>query len=176
MQSTPLPHFKYHPDPIGNGVIKQESTACPVCGKHREFVYVGPFYAPVDVEGICPWCIADGTAARMFGGEFMDPGTSEPASDASMEEVAHRTPGYISWQDEPWLSHCGECCAFVGYVGWTEIEHLVDELSDDIARIEEEWQFGGEGLRGVLHREGDVTGYLFECTVCGRHRLHIDAN
>ncbi|WP_284644908.1 CbrC family protein [Paenibacillus silviterrae] len=34
------------------------------CNKKSEYVYKDPFYRTADVEGICPWCIADGNAAK----------------------------------------------------------------------------------------------------------------
>ncbi|MEH6978944.1 CbrC family protein [Bacillus pseudomycoides] len=41
-----------------------------------------------------------------------------------MKELIHRTPGYGGWQQEYWLSHCNDFCAFIGYVEWEEIAHL----------------------------------------------------
>ena len=43
-------------------------------------VYVGPvFAAHDDVDGpLCPWCIADGTAAERFEAEFTDVGVDVP--------------------------------------------------------------------------------------------------
>ena len=67
-----LPHFRFHSDPIKTRMIKKENTICPVCKKHREYTYVGPFYSVEDVEGICPWCIDDGSAAKKYDGEFPD--------------------------------------------------------------------------------------------------------
>jgi uncharacterized protein CbrC (UPF0167 family) len=173
---VPLPQFTYHPDPVGNGVIKQEATRCPACNQERPYVYVAGFYSEVDAEGVCPWCIADGSAAAKFQGSFTSIGMTEVASAASIDEVTHKTPGYFSWQEPEWLAHCGECCAFIGYVGWLEISHLEEELSNEIARLKEEWHMDDTEFREVLRKDGDVTGYLFRCIVCGLHRLHIDAS
>ena len=38
-----LPFFKYNPDPVKLGVIKQEVTICPSCGKHRDYVSLDRF-------------------------------------------------------------------------------------------------------------------------------------
>ena len=67
-----LPSFRYNPDALSLGIIKKESTHCPVCDQQREYVYEGPFFAEEEVEGICPWCIHDGSAAEKFKGEFQD--------------------------------------------------------------------------------------------------------
>lgn len=75
-----LPNFKYNPDPIKLGVIIKEETLCPVCKETRDYVYEGPFFSEDDVEGICPWCIADGSAAEKCEGEFQDEESCEEHS------------------------------------------------------------------------------------------------
>src|SRR5262249_14365167 len=153
------------------GVIVRAQTLCPVCQRPREYVYRGPFYSVDDVEGICPWCIEDGSAARTYRGEFQDPASCEPVAEPRfVDELVHRTPGYFGWQQERWLSHCGDCCAFVGTVGWEDIEHIASELMEDI-----EAAMGGPRMtlgrfQESLVRGGGHQGYLFRCLVCGRHR------
>ncbi|WP_405877871.1 CbrC family protein [Streptomyces sp. NBC_00005] len=37
------------------------------------WIYTATFYTAQEVSGrFCPWCIADGSAAERFAGEFMD--------------------------------------------------------------------------------------------------------
>lgn len=43
--------------------------------------------------------------------------------------LLHRTPGYSGYQQKVWLSHCGDFCAFTGYVGWKEIALRTTSLS-----------------------------------------------
>jgi hypothetical protein len=62
--------FRYHPDPVATGEVVASSEECSVCHIARGFVYVGPIYAIDQVEGVCPWCIADGTAAAKLDAEF----------------------------------------------------------------------------------------------------------
>jgi uncharacterized protein CbrC (UPF0167 family) len=120
-----LPKFRYNPNALSLGVIKKEKTKCPICKKEREYMYEGPFYAEDDVEGICPWCILDGSAARKYDGEFQDVDSCEEVDkEEYIDELIHRTPGYVGWQQEYWLSHCGDFCAIVQYVGWKEIKYL----------------------------------------------------
>ena len=38
----------------------------------RGYAYTAGFYAEEDVDAICPWCIADGSAAARFDGSFTD--------------------------------------------------------------------------------------------------------
>ncbi len=73
---------------------------------------------------------ADGSAAREFDAEFTDVGWGVPADvpQSVMDEIAHRTPGFHSWQQDHWLYHCGDGCAFLGEVGRLELEGYPDAL------------------------------------------------
>lgn len=93
-----------------------------------------------------------------------------------IDELIFRTPGYHGWQQEYWLSHCGDFCAIVQYVGWKEIEHLEEELSEDIEEICSGGNVTKENLKQWLVNGGDLQGYLFQCVHCKKHRLHIDAS
>lgn len=169
-----LPNFKYNPNPILLNVIKEEKTLCPVCNKNRDYCYVGPFYTIEEVEGICPWCISDGSAAKMFDGEFQDVECCDDVEKGEyLDELIYRTPGYSGWQ-EYWLSHCGDFCAIKGYVGWDDIKKLEIELTDDIQRICNNFQITKEIFKNSLINGGDHQGYLFQCIKCGKHRLHSD--
>lgn len=171
----PLPHFKYHPDLLATGIIVKERTLCPVCRRSREYAYQGPFFSVANVEGICPWCIADGSAASAYDGEFQDSAGCEAVADPRfLDELVHRTPGYAGWQQERWLSHCGDFCAFLGTVGWADIKGIASELSDDI-----ETSIGAAGItlrkfQRSLEDGGSHQGYLFRCVACGKHRLADD--
>jgi hypothetical protein len=119
-----LPSFKYHPDPIASGSIKPSDAACVCCEQARGYVYDGAPYAEADDldDAICPWCIADGSAREKFDAEFTDRASiGDGASDAAIEEVAFRTPGFHAWQQERWLICCNDACAFLEPVGHVEI-------------------------------------------------------
>lgn len=175
MKKTILPTFKYNPDPIQLGIIKEQSTLCPSCGESQNYAYNGPFYSVNEGEGICPWCIADGSAAAKFEGEFQDSASCEPVEEKEyLDELVHRTPGYVAWQQATWLSHCGNFCAIVQYVGWKEIAHLEDELAEDIKSICNDFGITKDELQRDLINEGNLQGYLFRCIHCDRHRLSVD--
>ena|ERR1035438_9773954 len=71
---TALPRFTYHPDPLATGSFVLSSTECLACAKSRGWIYVGPTYCEAELDDhLCPSCIADGTAHRKFGVEFVDP-------------------------------------------------------------------------------------------------------
>lgn len=129
-----LPVFRYYPDPLGQGDFKNDKEVnCGCCGKKTTVYYDGPFFAEDEIEFLCPWCIADGNAAEKFDGEFVDAAEGDEVCDkAKTDELCLRTPSYHGWQQEQWLACCGDYCAFVGYVGWKEIEEL--GLADEIAQ------------------------------------------
>jgi len=183
-----LPQFKYHPNPLETGAFETgDAQECDCCGQTVSIYYTGPFYSIDEINALCPFCIANGSAAEKFDGTFQDyasidgisPNPSEPnilTNDDATEEVCTRTPGYRGWQQEVWLTHCNDCCAFVGYVGWDEIQQmgLTDEIADDLAKNSEFYTI--EDVQKYCRNNGDMQGYLFQCLHCKKHRLHMDCN
>lgn len=170
-----LPDFRYNPNALTLGIIKKQETDCPACGQHRPYLYEGPFYTTEDIEGLCPWCIKDGTASKKFQGHFQDAVSCEPVDKQEYkDELTTRTPGYSGWQQELWLSHCGDFCAFKAYVGWKEIRNLNEELEEDLSRIKTDWGLKQEDIEKGLFNGGDFQGYLFQCLHCKKHRLTVD--
>lgn len=115
--STPqkLPQFRYHPDPVGTGSIVADEVSCVSCEQRRPYTYTGPVYAEEELnEAICPWCIADGSAASRFDATFTDAMWAVPddVPEDVTEEVLCRTPGFTGWLQEEWLHHCGDAAAF----------------------------------------------------------------
>lgn len=181
MPSAAPPGFFYSPNAYALGIIEQRSIVCQCCGQERAFHYTGNLYCESEVRQLCPWCIADGSAAEKYNGSFVSdfedtdpiPGASSAGlSEASITQVSSHTPGYASWQGDVWLGHCGEACIFLGYVGSKELAPLWEEVRADA--VASGW--GEENIRHYMHKDGDMTGYLFRCQHCGQHRLHVDAN
>ncbi len=187
----PLPIFKYHPQPLETGALKQDKTVeCDCCKQESSVYYSGPFYCAGERKYLCPWCIANGAAAEKFAGSFQDEasidgvelqydeedevtGVINPYPDEMLKELVERTPGYHGWQQEYWLAHCGEFCAFISYVGWDEIKDRLDEF----ANIEEDCENFGVNFTDLvkcLQNDGDCQGYLFRCLHCGKLRLWAD--
>jgi uncharacterized protein len=173
-----LPSFKYHPDPLATGSIVKRQARCDCCGEVRDFIYDGLPYNE-ELEGdvtICPWCISDGRAHEKLGLEFNDPGAvggydwalRKTVPTEIKEEVAYRTPGFCSWQQEKWLVHCNDACVFLGPSGRQEIEaigsqELIDSLQEDIQMDEEEF----ERYFNALDKKRPPTAYVFRCLRCG---------
>jgi uncharacterized protein CbrC (UPF0167 family) len=177
-----LPFFKYHPDPIATGSIEKSNIVCRCCGQSRGYLYVGPVYSTEDLwDSICPWCIADGAAHKKFNAEFTDAAgigdySGEIAIPKSViEEVAFRTPGFTGWQQEHWLTCCGDATAFIGRAGWGE---LTDQWPDAIPSIREDCGFEDEedwqAYLQSLDKEGSATAYVFQCLKCRKHLGYSD--
>jgi uncharacterized protein CbrC (UPF0167 family) len=116
--APPFPEFPYHPDPLSTGSVMESALPCALCGQRYGFVYTGPVFAADDfVDGpLCPWCIADGSAALRMRIEYTDVGAEVPddVPGRVLDEIAERTPGFNGYEQEHWLYHCGDGAAFMG--------------------------------------------------------------
>jgi uncharacterized protein len=173
--SDNLPVFTYHPDPIATGSVTASDAICDCCGKARGFIYTGTVYTEDEVEDVCPWCIADGTAHTKFDASFTDEsgiggyGDWDSVSKAVIETVAYRTPGFASWQEGRWWTHCNDAAEFIGPAGRKELQALGAQAITAIresAGLPEgrEW----DTLFSALHKEKGPTAYLFRCRKCGQ--------
>ena len=170
-----LPKFRYHPDPIGTGAFEEgEEKTCPCCGKKSTVYYsMTPYYVE-DVENICPACIANGEAARKYDATFIQGAEWEGGPDKEKEEELFcRTPGYISWQGEYWLSCCDDYCEYLGTVGTKELKamDIADKVFEEYAARNE-----FEDVEEYLVKDGSLCGYLFHCLHCGEYHLWVDAD
>src|SRR6185369_1862863 len=124
---TMLPSFRYHPAPLATGSVVESATTCRCCGRARGYIYASSVYAVESLrDSLCPWCIADGSAATKFDACFSD---GDPLIRAGVpvsvvDEVTLRTPGYVSWQQEVWLACCDDACAFHGDATRSELSAL----------------------------------------------------
>lgn len=64
--------------------------------------------------------------------------------------MIHRTPGYCGWQQEYWIAHCDDYCAFVGYVGWKELVEM--SINNEIEKNydQELFETDKDGLVSVI--------------------------
>ncbi len=163
-----LPYFIYHPDPLGTGSVVATDAQCECCGQARGYRYAPTMYARKRPNCVCPWCIADGSAARKFDGAFVDdyPLVQAGVPAAVLDEVCFRTPGYASWQQEIWQAHCGDACEFHGDAAESEIKSLNGEvLAAFLSRNglkAEHWP----RLRDNYVPGGDASIFKFVCREC----------
>ncbi|EET79706.1 putative UPF0167 domain protein [Campylobacter showae] len=175
-----LPHFRYHPDPVKSGVLKDDvSVVCECCEQETDVYYCGHVYSESDVKYLCPHCIANGEAAAKFDASFIQDADPLPPStsdaQAKTEELFKRTPGYFSWQGEHWLACCGDYCEFLGDVGTKELQEMgiTDEVFEEYALHGE---FAVEDVQSYLVAGGDMAGYLFRCIRCDKYKIYVDAS
>jgi uncharacterized protein CbrC (UPF0167 family) len=173
-----LPFFRFHPDPVATGSIREAAEACACCERDRGWIYTATFSTPREVSGrFCPWCIADGSAAERFEGEFADSIGLDGVGEDVLHEVTRRTPGFRAWQDPHWLVHCRIAAAFVGEVGYAGLAAHPDALT----HLRDEMRLGGWRDQGQLeqfltHLGDSAIALLFRCTVCGTHLAYVDAS
>jgi uncharacterized protein CbrC (UPF0167 family) len=172
-----LPTFRYHPDPIATGSVKPSEAVCRCCGKARGYIYTASVYARESQrDSICPWCIADGSAATKFEAMFSDdhPLAQAGVPDAIIDEVTRRTPGYSSWQQEVWLSCCKDASEFHGDASPAELQGL---QGDALARTLMEWEWKERDWRQfVQHYQagGNPAVYKFVCRHCRKPSFAVD--
>ncbi len=175
-----LPVFKYHPDPIRSGSLVKSKKKCECCKKARGYIYTASAYSEDDLEeALCPWCIADGSAHTKFDATFIDEASfPDDIPAAVVEEIAHRTPGYSSWQSEQWFSCCRDAMAFLEPVGLAEIRERYPNLEADVlAGIINDLNLSGSAAKrmlGVLQRDAGPTAYVFQCLHCGAYKTFVD--
>jgi uncharacterized protein len=174
-----LPAFAYHPDPIATGSVIRSPVLCSCCGQQRLMTYVGPVFAEEELEReLCPWCIADGSAADSYDAQFTDVTWRVPddVSTEVTEAVLRRTPGFNGWQQERWLHHCKDGAEFHGRVGARELHAKPDAqqaLLTDMAGYG--WSADElEGFLDSLDPDGAATAYLFRCRHCRTYLAYAD--
>ncbi|MGG8410463.1 CbrC family protein [Streptomyces sp. 12297] len=176
--SASLPSFRYHPAPVASGSIRASAEQCACCGRSRGWIYTATFYTTQQVDGsFCPWCIADGSAAERFAGEFTDSYGLDGVSEQALHEVTRRTPGFSAWQDPRWLVHCRDAAAFLGEVGYTELAahpEALDQLRLDLRM--DGWHDASQLEYFLTHLGEGASAMLFRCTVCGNHLAYADAS
>ena len=172
-----LPNFKYHPNPVATGSVKRSDAKCRCCGMANGYIYAASVYAEEELhEEICPWCIENGKAAEKFGALFSDdaPLLEEGISSEICAEVSERTPGFNSWQQEEWLSHCNDACEFHGDAQKQELEKLSGlEKESFLSRNflkEEDWN----NVLEHYQPGGNPTVYKFVCRHCEAILYSID--
>lgn len=117
--TTELPHFPYHRDPVASGSVHASEENCECCGQNRGLLYSGNIYTRQQVSSLCPWCIADGSAAKKFGATFFDAyfcnDNLEPVElpQEAYSSVLERTIGFATFNPIGWWVHCGKPAKYV---------------------------------------------------------------
>ena len=176
MTDEPLPSFRYYRDPRGDETIVRSEARCAGCARERGFIVTSTTYGsaiPEDAQ-FCPWCVADGTAARKFGARFNQ--VELGASPEATATVTQRTPGFPTWQDLAWPTHCGDVGVYLGTPSGAELrsnKQALGALLCDVAQYE--WGQDEEYMRDFIDGlPGSQVVYLFECPHCEQQLVRWD--
>ena len=170
-----LPHFIYHPDPLATGAfVEGEAKLCPSCGKESNIYYNLMPYCIDNIKNLCPFCIANGLAAKKFDAEFVQDAEGQGELDPEKDHLLFcQTPGYFSWQGEYWLSCCQDYCAYLGTVGTRELKAM--GIAEQVLADYEE-SGGYQDIEEYLVKDGSLCGYLFRCLHCQKYQIWVDAD
>ena len=175
-----LPTFRYHPDPLASGNIAPSVAACVCCKQRRGFIYTGPTYCEDEIEdALCPWCIADGSAARKLDATFTDPACFPDAiARETIDEIACRTPGFSTWQSDKWLTCCGDAAAFLEPAGYADVRARHPQIEGTLMMyiVHELGISGGAATQMLrsLDRDHGPTAYVFACRHCDNKPAYVD--
>jgi uncharacterized protein CbrC (UPF0167 family) len=163
-----LPVFRYYRDPFGTGAFEPCDDPCDCCGRARGYRYQGFLYAEEEIETICPWCVADGSAARKFDGIFVDDEGLSRCRPRALAELTKRTPEFFAFQGAKWLVHCGEPAVYLTPAGYAELkrygEETLQSVKDNLPIDMSEKQ--KQGFLRSLRRDGSCVAHVFECLHC----------
>lgn len=175
--------FKYNPKARENNIIEKRSKwfpiKCECCGNKVLEYTDGLLNAEKRIGIVCPDCISSGRAAREYNGKFIYEYEKGIVTDPSkIDELEHRTPGYVAYKEPFWLACCEDFCQFIGYVNADELDEMgiFEEVVDECVNkfyIDGKEDLTYEWLREQIGGEF-VGGYLFKCLHCGRYRLYMD--
>ncbi|MFT3686897.1 MAG: CbrC family protein [Phycisphaerales bacterium] len=177
----PLPTFALFPDPQRENVYQKSSETCGVCKQARGVLYIGPKYglSPVSDLAVCPWCIASGEAGKL-GIEFNDVSVYTPPPDQERlnaedrDLVAHRTPGYVTWQGNHWAMCCGRACI---YLGEADAVDLQGRWAEAVASMFADQKWKPERIADTVNnicRGESPAAYVFQCQVCRKLQGYWD--
>jgi uncharacterized protein CbrC (UPF0167 family) len=177
-----LPQFRYYRDPFSDGTFRPDpDIPCLGCSRLRGYVYTGPVYTEKNFileDHLCPWCIADGTAAKRFGAIFNDAGTMDDVSEEVRKEIEERTPGFHTWQDWGWLTCCEDATQYLGAAGAKELKRdFPDAIPAVMALLAEDYDLSGKAAReffDALSKDDQPTAYIFQCTHCHNYLPSVD--
>ena len=169
-----LPTFPLFADPMREGSLKRTNLPCDLCGKTRGCLYKWTKSArdeSLEARSICPWCIADGTAAKL-GIRFHLACLGYSLADKELLEGC--TPGYSSWYDNFWETCCGRPCVFLGRA---EPSDLRGRWASAVPSIFSSCKFSDqriEQLIDLMDPESSPCAYVFQCRECGALRGNWD--
>lgn len=164
-----FPKFKYHQNPIKSLSFIKSDMECNCCNKKTGYIYNLSIYSSLDVEDvvICPWCLANGDAAKKYQATFNDTYSVESKiPNSENDEILHRTPSYPTWQDFDWMIHCGHPAIFIGDADKSTIKKM---SSVTLSLFLKENELDNDEIDEILDRYIEVESpmiYEHKCSKC----------
>lgn len=182
MSAEGLPSFRYHPDPLKTGsIVEAPDTPCLACNRLRGYIYTGPAHSEKNfnlTNAVCPWCIADGSAAKRFGAIFNDTGATEGLAEGIRDQIEKQTPGFDAWQQEQWLACCSDGASFLGVVGAAELKREFPTAIPVVSKyLRSEFDVSkeeAEEMLDTLSKDDQPSAYLFRCLHCHKFLVYAD--
>ncbi|MDB6095964.1 MAG: hypothetical protein JWM09_242 [Francisellaceae bacterium] len=166
-----FPSFKYFRFPLEEGVVAPSEEICMICNHPRGYIYTEEIYDDNNyVKEICPWCIANGKAAKFFKGEFnLDKNPNVNKKNITI--LSKKTPSLPSWQFHQWPTCCEDYCCYLFRVDFEKTLNLPLLAKEAIYEYYKGLGFDekktNEEIQSLNRKEGPI-GYLFECLNCSK--------
>lgn len=173
-----LPQFAYIPDPLKSGAVIPSDEPCACCGETRGYLCKIPPNTEEGIENLCPWCVADGTAAAIFDPEFTDPIAFEK-NNLPLETIriiSTRTPAYTlpldPDADDQWPVHCEDACVYLGELSTTDSDMIPDEAKEE---FRQRYALSDKEFQQLIYHDDPSKNrtalHRFQCRKCGVIRL-----
>lgn len=161
-----LPTFTYVSEKYAHKIFKKNTVKCDSCQQTSDYVYTGPIYMPGDTEPtLCPQCIHDGSAAKKYRASFNEI-DGRGLETSIRNAVCKKTPGYSSWQDQNWATHCHDACVYHGDASEKDVAEASEQTRAQWMEYydmqEDDWSHFMKDYRP----DGDQGVYKFICRHC----------
>jgi len=192
--------FRYHHNPHKFSTYSLELGNCDFCSQKTPG-YKGPFYGTNNVNFVCEECLIVGKLAERnaftnegdFGSLKKEIQQKQPQLNESEivrlakianDELCHRTPHVVTWQDFLWPVHCADYCGVIKEAGKPDLLKIapMDEVRLMFGSIDDEnfKDWFETGIRPDSPNDNliaySIGVYLFQCLHCQKYIVLWDTD